>query len=134
MLTCTTVSCIGHLEWWNSSGYRFVFDHTAMVGNTGELGDFSLNLTHKEAYQTEQCNLNGMEQMSTEQCNLTVVYISTATLNSAVEETTISCTDGFNLHSETVKIRSEFSTIQLVHLLESIHRSANQINVFSFHL
>ena len=114
VFTCTTVTCLGHLEWRNSSCSEdkncFMFNDSAMVRNTGKLGDFFLNLTHKETYQTEQCNLNGTECTSTDkQCNVTT-YTSTATLKSTVEETTITCVDGEISCSRTVKIRSEFST------------------------
>ena len=90
MLTCTTESGSGYLGWINSSGQTFMFRPNAMVGNTGILGDFSLNLTHKE-------NISGA-----------LIYISTATLNSVVEETTINCTDGDTFNSTTVQIRGEF--------------------------
>lgn len=69
-----------------------------MVGSTGTLGNISLNITYTETIDEAH------------------VYISTATLNSAVEETSINCTDGNIPRSQTVQIRSEFSTTQCTHL------------------
>ena len=91
MFTCITAATDnGYLRWKNSSGHDFEFGPTAMVGSTGIVGDFSLKLTHSESIFRAH------------------IYISTATLNSAVEETTINCTDGVIPRGRTVQIRSEF--------------------------
>ena len=93
VLTCITVSGTGYLKWKNRHG-EVIFEDTAMVGSTGTLGNISLNITYTETIDEAH------------------VYISTATLNSAVEEISINCTDGKIPRSQTVQIRSEFSTTQ----------------------
>ena len=94
VFTCITVSGTGYLEWINSSGHTFNFSGNAHA-MVGMLGNITLTLTLDEAISNAR------------------IFISTAILNSTVEETTIQCSDGFNNLSRTVKIRSEFSTTQL---------------------
>ena len=90
VFTCTTVGATGFLRWMDSSNNLVIFDSTNIIGDTGTLGDITLNLTHIET-------VSGA-----------TIYTSTATITNITQDTTMKCSDGIPLLSRTVKIRSKF--------------------------
>ena len=85
VFTCTTTTNFGFLRWRDTNGEQVLFDNTAFIGKTEQLGNITVNLT----------GVSGAR-----------VYTSTATLNNIMQDTTLECFDGITSTSRTVQLIS----------------------------
>ena len=97
VFTCTTVGATGYLKWINSSDNSVTFDNTNITGDTGTLGNITLNLTETVTHSEPDFKAR--------------IYTSTATITNITQDTTIWCSDGRDKPSHTVQIRSKLSVI-----------------------
>ena len=66
-----------------------IYDDFSVVGKIETLGKIIFNLTEVRSVSNAK------------------IYTSTATLNNAMEDTTLNCADGLDAESRTVKIKSK---------------------------
>ena len=93
VFTCATNSDIGFLRWRNAVGEQAIYDDTAFVGQARQFGNIlGTNIT---------TNVTAIETVSGR-----IIYISTATADNIMQDTTLWCGDGFDEPSRTVRLIS----------------------------